>query len=99
MTSFDSICGLILWREGKTHCVHLFLSILSSWGFIYLDNQRFEKARSFNLQLGTVQDGVCVLGKTHVTPSVRGFCSIAFETVPVFVSVTTALSLPFKEDR
>ena len=33
------------------------------------------------------------------TPSLRGFPNVAFETVPVFVRLTMALSRPFKEDR
>ena len=31
-------------------------------------------------------------------PSLRGFSNVAFETVPVFVWLTMALSRPFKED-
>ena len=33
------------------------------------------------------------------TPSLRSFSNVAFETVPVFVWFTMALSRPFKEDR
>jgi len=32
-------------------------------------------------------------------PSLRDFPNVAFETVPVFVQLTMALSRPFKEDR
>ena len=35
----------------------------------------------------------------HSTLSIRGFPNVAFETVPVFVWLTMALSRPFKEDR
>ena len=45
--------------------------------------------------------GIYALGKAHVrpTPSLRRFPSASFETVPVFVWLTMALSLPFREDR
>ena len=33
------------------------------------------------------------------TPSLGSFPSVAFETVPMFVRLTMALSRPFKEDR
>ena len=49
----------------------------------------------------SVQDGIYALRKSHMrsTPSLRGFHSIAFETVPIFVWLTMAFSRPFKEDR
>ena len=49
----------------------------------------------------SVQDGIYALGKAHMrsTPSPRIFPNVAFETVPMFVLLTMALSRPFKEDR
>ena len=46
------------------------------------------------------QDGIYALGNAHMcsTPSLRSFPSVAFETVPMFVRLTMALSRPFKED-
>ena len=32
-------------------------------------------------------------------PSLRSFCNVAFETVPMFVLLTIALSCPLKEDH
>ena len=34
----------------------------------------------------------------HSTPSLQSFPNVAFETVPMFVWLTMALSHPFKED-
>ena len=52
-------------------------------------------------QFSSVQDGIYALGKAHMrsTPSLRSFPNVAFETVPVFLWLTMALSRPFKEDR
>ena len=49
----------------------------------------------------SVQDGIYALQKSHMrfTPPLSSFPSIAFVTVPMFVSLTMALSRPFKEDR
>ena len=49
----------------------------------------------------SVQDNIHGLGKAHMrsTPSLRSVPSVAFDTVPVFVWLTMALSRPFKEDR
>ena len=51
--------------------------------------------------VSSVQDGIYALGKAHMrsTPSLRSFPNVAFETVPMFVRLTMALSRPFKEDR
>ena len=54
--------------------------------------------------ISSVQDGIYVLGKAHMrsAPSLRGFPNVvfhAFETVPLFVWLTMALSRPLKEDR
>ena len=51
-------------------------------------------------QISSVQDGIYVLGKAHMcsTPSHRSFSSVVFETVPMFIWLTMALSRPFKED-
>ena len=51
---------------------------------------------------GSVQfKRVCIyaLGKTHNYACLRSFPSDAFETVPLFVWLTVALSRPFREDR
>ena len=52
-----------------------------------------------SVQFCSAQDGTCVLRKVHVrsTPSLRCFPNVTFETVPVFVWLTLALSRPFTE--
>ena len=62
--------------------------------------------KAFNLLLlvclfSVVQGGIYTLGKAHMRsiPSFRRFPNVAFETVPMFVWLTMALSCPFKEDR
>ena len=54
-----------------------------------------------SVRFGSVQGGIYALGKAHVrsTPSLRSSPNIAFETIPMFVSLTMAFSRPFKEDR
>ena len=44
----------------------------------------------------SVQDGIYALGKTHMrsTPTLTSFPNVAFETVPMLVRLTTALSRP-----
>ena len=61
----------------------------------------FLTRRSTAVQFSSVQDGIYALGKAHMrsTPSLRSFPNVAFETVPMFVWLTMALSRPFKEDR
>ena len=53
------------------------------------------------VQFSSAQDGVYALGKVHMrsTLSHRSFPKVAFETVPMFVWPTMALSRPFKEDN
>ena len=53
------------------------------------------------MQFSSVQDGINALGKAHMhsTPSLKRFPNAAFQTVPVFVRLTMALSSPFREDR
>ena len=53
------------------------------------------------VQFSSVQDGIYALEKAHMhsTPSLRSVPKVAFETVPMFVRLTMALSRPFKEDR
>ena len=48
----------------------------------------------------SVQDGIYALEKVHMrsTPTLRSIPNVAFETVPMFAWLTTALSRPFKED-
>ena len=55
-----------------------------------------------SVQFRSVQGGIyAALGKAHVrsTLSLRTFPNVAFETVPVLVWLTMALSRPLKEDR
>ena len=55
-----------------------------------------------SVQLSSVQDGIYAIGKAHMRsiPSLSEVSpKVAFETVPIFVSLTMALSRPFKEDR
>ena len=65
--------------------------------FVHHDDKCFPPPRP----LSSAQDGIYVLGKAHMrsTPSVRGFPNVAFETAPMFVWLTMALSRPFKEER
>ena len=51
------------------------------------------------VQFSSVQDCVYKLGMAHMcsTPSLRSFPNIAFETVPMLVSLTMALSRPLKD--
>ena len=53
-----------------------------------------------SVQFSSVQDGIYVLGKAHkrLTPSIRSLPNVAFETVPMFVRLTMALSRPFKQN-
>ena len=50
------------------------------------------------VQFSSVQDGIYALGKAHIH-SLRSFPNVAFETVPMLILLTVALSRPFKEDR
>ena len=54
-----------------------------------------------SVQFSSVQDGIYALGIAHMrsTQSLKSFSNVAFETVPMFVWLTLALSRPFKEDR
>ena len=47
------------------------------------------------------QYDIYAIGKAHMrsTPSLRSFPIVVFQTVPMFVWLTMALSHPFKEDR
>ena len=49
----------------------------------------------------SVQDGISVLGKAYMlsTLSLRSFPNVTFETVPMFIWLTMALSCPFKENH
>ena len=49
----------------------------------------------------SVEDGAYADGKAHTryTPSLGGFLSVVYETVPVLVWLMMALSRPFKEGR
>ena len=54
-----------------------------------------------SVQFSSVRDDFYALGKALMcsTPSLRSFPNVAFETVPMFVSLMMALSHPFEEDR
>ena len=60
-------------------------------------------AMTWPYHFSSVQNGIHALGKAHTimrpTPSLRDSPSVAFVTVPVFVSFTMVVSRPFKEDR
>ena len=60
-------------------------------------------AMTWPYQFSSVQNGIHALGKAHTimhsTPSLRGSPNVAFETVPVFVSLTMVVCRPFKKDR
>ena len=51
-----------------------------------------------SVQFSSVKDGIYALVEAHMrcTWSLRGFPNVAFEMVPMFVSMTMALSRPFK---
>ena len=57
--------------------------------------------RPNSVQFSSVQDGIYALGNAHIrsTPSLRSFPNGTFETVPMFIRFTMALSRPFKKDR
>ena len=48
-------------------------------------------------KFSSVQGGIYALGKAHMrsTPSLRSFPNVAFETVPMIVWLTVALSRPY----
>ena len=52
-----------------------------------------------SVQFSSVKDGIFALVEAHMlcTSSLRGFPNDAFEMVPMFVSLTVALSRPFKD--
>ena len=60
----------------------------------------FSQTSQFRVDFSSVQDGIYALGKAHMrsNPSLRSFPSVVFETVPMRVWLTMALSRPFKED-
>ena len=51
------------------------------------------------VQFSLVQDGIYALSKALMCsiPSLRHFPNIAYETVPMFISLTMVLSHPFKK--
>ena len=57
--------------------------------------------KSTVVQFSLVQAGISALRKAnmHSITSLRSFPNVAFETVPMFVWLTMALSRPFKEDH
>ena len=59
-------------------------------------------AMTWPYHFSSVQNGIHALGNAHTimrpTPSLRGSPKVAFETIPVFVSLTMVVSHPFKED-
>ena len=71
-----------------------------SQDYLPLNNCRVLKISSFSsVQFSSGQDDTCAHGKAHMrqTLSLQSFPRAAFETVPMFVWLTTALSRPFKE--
>ena len=67
-----------------------------------LDLTNFAFSHSKERPFSSVQGSICALGKAHImrsTKSLRSFPDVAFETVPMFVWLTVALSRLFKEDR
>ena len=64
------------------------------------DLDSVQRARFASVQFSSVQDGVYALGKAHMhLPLVsQKFPIVAFETVPVFIWLTLALSCSFMED-
>ena len=61
----------------------------------YMPNAK-EVTTNSTVQLSSVQDGIHALGKAHMssTPSLRSFPNVAFETGPMMVRLTMALSRP-----
>ena len=64
-----------------------------------LKNKQKTKQHFIRIQFSSVQDGIYALGKAHLcsTPSLRSFPNVAFETVPLFVWLTMALSRPSRK--
>ena len=58
-----------------------------------------ETGQQTAVHFSSVQDGIYAFGKALMrsTPSLGSFHNVAFETVPMFVWLTMALSRPFKE--
>ena len=97
MFCFVLVWGLIsrIWLEkGLTY------NIISKeiWNICICLWQSFDH---HSVQLCTVLDGICALGKApvHSTMSLRGFPNAAFEMAPAFVWFMVSLSRPFKEDH
>ena len=59
----------------------------------------FGAVQCSSIQFSSGKDGICALGEAHMccTSSLIGFPNVAFKTVPMFVSLTMALSRPFKD--
>ena len=62
---------------------------------------KYSSGESSSIQLSSFQINIYALGKAHMrsAPSLRSFPNVAFETAPMFVWLTMALSRPIKEDR
>ena len=73
-------------------CVH-FKAVEAMISFIKENKKNLHIS---GVQFSSVQDGICALGKVHMlsTLSYRSFPSVAFETVPMFMWLTMALSHP-----
>ena len=63
-----------------------------------VNNVTFDLRRQVS---STAQGGIFALGKVRIRSSwaLRGFPNVAFETVPMLICITMALSRPSKEDR
>ena len=77
------------------------------WSFVYgvwgaarhVHIEGFGAVQCSSIQFSSGKDGICALGEAHMccTSSLIGFPNVAFKTVPMFVSLTMALSRPFKD--
>ena len=71
---------------------------------LYIDTSRCWLpccAKGHTVQFSLAQDGIYALGKAHMrsTPSLWSFLNVAYETAPMVIWLTMALSRPFREDR
>ena len=62
---------------------------------------RLASVQFSSVQFSSVQDAIYALRKAHIryTPSLGSFLNVFFETVPMLVGLTKALSRPLKEGR
>ena len=67
--------------------------LIVGWRFPARQSQ--QQPRRYKYRFSSVQDGIYALGKAHMrsTRSLRSFLNVAFETVPMFVWLTMALTI------